>query len=499
MEDAIDIVVEELQPRYVHFGDDEPQQIFTCEECREIVPEEGVTEPGQLFADSINTLVGYYEDACIAEYGSAAFEQGQKDGYYRTMIYADHVSTPHEEYKVPSPPGNWWYYRGSTIPKWISTCKTEIEKSVIMADWNYITEDEDLPSLPLLKYRYIDDLTDAGFDVVGVSEGHANHGGGIERVDPWAGATVSCDLEYRNEELDLTIYKQFNGLAYEGTMQHYLPLYNADIELYGSSQYWFTREEFGGYRNHRIQIPDINTNPLYETYPTAAWLSCDIRGKSAQGEVWFDDLELSWKNEEALNWRPLVRPEEDNGDFDDEGSGNRTFDEWDDPPLLWNDTVRAEVAYDDDIHRDVSPGPDTASCKFFIDVINEADLENPISHPTSFIAGEEVLIDDFTQTRGYVRTREVDTLRLGCPRQWMDCGLKFEQAMAITYGTYLGAVLNLTRGLPFDDRPFVVGWKSNADAIGIADYNWSPRFPRTPYLKYLWWDPYVTCLKEVTW
>jgi len=257
MQEHIEKTVEELQPRYINFGHDEPWQMHTCERCREVEHPGEITAPGQLFADSVNDLVGYYEDACIVEYGSTAFEQGQKDGYYRSIIFADHVSYPHEHLKVNGYGGNdWWYYRGTETANWVSTSKQEIDKSVIMWDWNYIYEDN-MPTDTTNKYKYIEDLTGAGFDVLGGNAGYSNSckasGGG---VDPWGGAAVYARLEYINwqsEPADFDVHLS----SFEGTMEQYLPLYKytKSHPVYGhyphykqdeNGRWWFKRDIRGG-------------------------------------------------------------------------------------------------------------------------------------------------------------------------------------------------------------------------------------------------------------
>jgi hypothetical protein len=100
---------------------------------------------------------------------------------------------------------------------------------------------------------------------------------------------------------------------------------------------------------------------------------------------------------------------------------------------------------------------------------------------------------------GYVRTREVDTLRLVCPWQWMKCGWDFRNRPK---GKYLGTVNTNWSGegecLPHDETLYI-RWKTRAGDVAVAEWNWTFTFPASKYLKGLWWDPFIMFEKEVTW
>jgi hypothetical protein len=99
---------------------------------------------------------------------------------------------------------------------------------------------------------------------------------------------------------------------------------------------------------------------------------------------------------------------------------------------------------------------------------------------------------------GYVRTREVDTLRLLNPYQWIKCGRDFKNR---PNGKYLGSV-NLYSGvhncMPGAEDSHM-WWKSHAGGVAMAEWNWTYGFPNSRYLKNLWWDPFMIFEKEVTW
>ena len=107
--------------------------------------------------------------------------------------------------------------------------------------------------------------------------------------------------------------------------------------------------------------------------------------------------------------------------------------------------------------------------------------------------------DDYIKLRGYIRTREVDTYRLTCPQQWNYAGMWFVKPE--NPGRYLGTANWTGVCLPHDDnddKPRVL-WKRLAGAIGAAEWAWTPGFPPTTFLRYLWFDPFMMLEKEVTW
>ena len=66
-------------------------------------------------------------------------------------------------------------------------------------------------------------------------------------------------------------------------------------------------------------------------------------------------------------------------------------------------------------------------------------------------------------------------------------------------GRYLGTTNKAgVAWLPYDDDAYVA-WKRLVGAVGVAEWGWTPKFPAKPYLKDLWFKPYMMCVKEVTW
>ena len=52
--------------------------------------------------------------------------------------------------------------------------------------------------------------------------------------------------------------------------------------------------------------------------------------------------------------------------------------------------------------------------------------------------------------------------------------------------------------MPRDDN-IHIRWKSHAGDVAVAEWNWTFSFPKSQYLKNLWWDPFIMFEKEVTW
>jgi hypothetical protein len=49
-----------------------------------------------------------------------------------------------------------------------------------------------------------------------------------------------------------------------------------------------------------------------------------------------------------------------------------------------------------------------------------------------------------------------------------------------------------------DDGAYVA-WKHLVGTVGVAEWGWTPKFPTTSFLRYLWFDPFMMLEKEVTW
>jgi hypothetical protein len=115
LEDRVAEVVNRLNPRYIHFGHDEPNQMHTCSLCNPVTTEPPLTANGELFGNHVNGLRGYFIDALGGGYDPE---------YHRIMIYADHVSDNHEARK-DYPMGMYGGRYGGLGGK-VSTCKTVI-------------------------------------------------------------------------------------------------------------------------------------------------------------------------------------------------------------------------------------------------------------------------------------------------------------------------------------------------------------------------------------
>ncbi|UCE26148.1 MAG: hypothetical protein JSW52_07215 [Candidatus Coatesbacteria bacterium] len=52
--------------------------------------------------------------------------------------------------------------------------------------------------------------------------------------------------------------------------------------------------------------------------------------------------------------------------------------------------------------------------------------------------------------------------------------------------------------MPYDDGGHFI-WKRLAGTIAIAEWGWTPNFPKDWWLKDLWFKPFMMCEKEVPW
>jgi len=186
-----------------------------------------------------------------------------------------------------------------------------------------------------------------------------------------------------------------------------------------------------------------------------------------------------------------------NGDFEDLAPGANNFAHWDEADLF-----RAECFADDSIYRDDGIGGDNYAIRYEVNQINEAKNEDPVKNLTdidSFPGLYTVDPGDRMRLKGYTRTREVDSFRLGCPWQWEESGYHFREPVIDAQGKYLGQLQwGLDGKVPMDEET-KVHWKRDAGGVAIAEWCWGLGFPSRPYLKNIWWDPFVTCHKEVSW
>ena len=97
-----------------------------------------------------------------------------------------------------------------------------------------------------------------------------------------------------------------------------------------------------------------------------------------------------------------------------------------------------------------------------------------------------------------MRTQEVDTGRLQCPWQWVQCGCYFLNTPSV----YLGGI-NLNFSYAGDVLPHDEGarksWKMRAGDLAVAEWCWSCNKPNTWELGKVWWDPFQIFEKEVSW
>ena len=52
--------------------------------------------------------------------------------------------------------------------------------------------------------------------------------------------------------------------------------------------------------------------------------------------------------------------------------------------------------------------------------------------------------------------------------------------------------------LPHEDD-HNVSWKQHAGDIAVAEWAWTSSYPNMPYLRRLWFKPFIMFEKEVTW
>ena len=203
---------------------------------------------------------------------------------------------------------------------------------------------------------------------------------------------------------------------------------------------------------------------------------------------------------------PSFEEELANGQFPDwtfSGSGSFIREEYREYDGDTYAIIEAETAGDG--------GPDNYSCK----VVRKFDgsfgldfrhIDVSVSQNEVFSTPIQRIVTDkwhkgFMIT-GYVRTREVDTLRLLNPYQWIKCGRDFKVPSEPGNGKYLGGVnLNFVADgawLPHDEDHHI-WWKSHSGDAAVAEWNWTFWYPRKQYLKDLWFDPFMAMEREVTW
>jgi hypothetical protein len=81
------------------------------------------------------------------------------------------------------------------------------------------------------------------------------------------------------------------------------------------------------------------------------------------------------------------------------------------------------------------------------------------------------------------------------PHEWIRSGNQF-----ISLGKYKGGAYQqwLDTGLPFDDG-LNTRWKMKTGLIGMAAWNWNASYPANPYIRDMYFDPFIMLHKEVTW
>jgi hypothetical protein len=81
------------------------------------------------------------------------------------------------------------------------------------------------------------------------------------------------------------------------------------------------------------------------------------------------------------------------------------------------------------------------------------------------------------------------------PHEWIRSSNQF-----ISLGKYRGGAFQTWRdvGLPFDDGQNT-WWKLKVGLIGMAAWNWNAAYPDSPYLRKMYFEPFMMLRKEVTW
>jgi|GEM_PF-1247820 len=471
MEEKIEEVVEGLEAEHINFGHDEPQQMHTCSLCNKVTATWPLTHNGKLFGEDVNRLRGYFVDAWGGEYKTS----------YRPMLYADHVSYTHEQEKgFPMETTNYGGEGGK-----VCTCSLIINDDVIMGAWYYKMENE--PEYEdWYKYKMISDLTDAGFDVYGGSAGYAKKVAGAMTLtrEAHVGGNPHIFFEPHKDKGK----EEYNGKDYwasfidlEGTYEENLYPMNKTCHVDDNGLAWFARREsLDGYHK---------TDLKYDYDDAEFW--CSFRGFSSVGTLWLDDVSLDWAASETGTYTPLVT----NGDFETLGSGNTLFQNWDNTSRMGQGTG---CAADDEIHRDYGDDGDTYSLrirrKSLTSEVFDAAVIQDLNKTGGFNVGE------WYRIRGYLRTRELDTLRMVCPKQWITCGQDFAHVTP-EKGTYVGGINYAWAGgicLPHEDN-LRIKWKYQVGTIAAAEWNWTCKFPPRPLLMDVWFKPFMMLEKEVTW
>ena len=307
---AIDRVVEEFRPVFIHFGHDEPQQMHTCQDCHQITGTDyagrHITANGVIFSSDVNRMVTTYNNSCIEHWGSA---------FGRTMIYADHVSGEQEKttgVQMETPFGGG----GGAV----NSCRWLIwlnHPLVIMMPWNYAVQGLDgSPIGKWAKYLFIQDLiSNPGFEVMGASAGYPAYHGDVGEefhTNPngtvRAGAFLRTKLSGPGGDFE---FETLNDL--EGTYQEKLWL-NPGCQSDSRGMYWFAWSE-AGYCNHK-------TDNIY----TSVSHNCEVAGLNSKGNAWFDYVELQLKDEQG-NWNNIPNALK-NFSFETSGTGGNTFADW---------------------------------------------------------------------------------------------------------------------------------------------------------------------------
>lgn len=69
----------------------------------------------------------------------------------------------------------------------------------------------------------------------------------------------------------------------------------------------------------------------------------------------------------------------------------------------------------------------------------------------------------------------------------------------VNQGRYLGTTNKAGAVWMPRDEGHYYRWKRLVGTIGVGEWGWSPGFPTTSFLRYLWFDPFMMLEKEVTW
>jgi len=179
-----------------------------------------------------------------------------------------------------------------------------------------------------------------------------------------------------------------------------------------------------------------------------------------------------------------------NYSFEDAGSGYpHTFLHWDDPEnqnevKVFNDPATKKTGND--------------SCR--MESYGHSEFTEYLQENVNWnISGQSDPRNDL-RIRAYLRTQKVDTFRMVCPWQWVKCGKDFLNPTP-NKGNYKGSVNhNWSYNAAYLPHEDVWGkWKTRAADVAVASWCWKTSFPDSPYLKNIWFEPFLIFEKEVIW